>query len=222
MDWRFNTIWFDQLDQNAVCQIDFEEVIDFDDFNNVFYASIHKLKYSSKSFLTVQKFTKLLYLELNSGNLMNFEGLNNFKELKRLELHHCVKLENDFGIKSLSDNLEFLHINMSRKFKFSEELLSLKKLKVLCLNDCGDIENLDFLYNFPNLIDFRFVDTKVLSNDLSPILNHPSLRTVGFVDKRQYNFKCDQINSILENKNKNQYKFYVSKGEYETFRYDYD
>ena len=111
---------------------------------------------------------------------------------------------------------------MSRKFKFSDELLSLKKLKVLCLNDCGSIENLDFLENFPNLIDFRFVDTIILSGDLSPILDHPSLRTVGFIDKKQYNFKCDQINSILYDKNKSQYKFYVSKGEYETFRYDYD
>ena len=222
MDWRFNTVWFDQLDKNIVCQIDFNEIIEDVNFNNIHYAIIHKLKHNTKSFDVIEKFENLLYLELNSSNLINFEGLNVFNELKRLELHYCVKLENDSGIKDFSNNLEFLHINMSRKFKFSDELFSLKKLKVLCLNDCGDIENLDFLENFPNLIDFRFVDTKVLSCDLSPILNHPSLRTVGFVDKRQYNFKCDQINSILENKDKNQYKFFVSKGQYETFRYNYD
>ena len=157
MDWRFNTIWFDQLDENTVCQIDFEEIKNFDDFSSILYASIHKLKYDSKSFLAIEKFEKLLFLELNSGNLINFKGLSNLNTLKRLELHYCVKLESDFGLKNFSDNLEFLHINMSRKFKFSDELLSLKKLKVLCLNDCGDIENLDFLENFPNLIDFRFV-----------------------------------------------------------------
>ncbi len=222
MDWRFNTIWFDQLDENTVCQIDFKEIKNLDDFSSILYASIYKLKHDSKSFLAIEKFEKLLFLELNSGNLINFEGLSNLKSLKRLELHYCVKLETDFGLKNFSDNLEFLHINMSRKFKFSDELLSLKKLKVLCLNDCGSIENLDFLENFPNLIDFRFVDTKILSGDLSPILNHPSLRTVGFIDKKHYNFKCDQINSILENKDKSQYVFYINKGEYETFRYDYD
>ena len=63
-----------------------------------------------------------------------------------------MKLENDFGLGRLKDSIEFLHINTSKKFKFTDELLELKKLKVLCLNACGPIDNLDFLKNFPNLI----------------------------------------------------------------------
>ena len=80
-------------------------------------------------------------------------------KLKRLELHYCTKLQNDFCLSGLVDTLEHLHINQSKKFVPNEELFTLKNLRVLCLNSCGDLENLNFLNQFPNLLDFRFVDT---------------------------------------------------------------
>jgi len=159
---------------------------------------------------------------LNWANIKNFDGIEKFKNLKRLELHYCVKLENDFGISQLKDSLEFLHINTSKKFKFIDELLKLKKLRVLCLNACGPVENLDFLNNFPNLIDFRFVDTNVLDGNLKPILDHPTIRTVGFLKKKHYNFKDDKLKIELEKKFESEYKTIVYKGQYLTYRYDYE
>lgn len=137
-------------------------------------------------------------------------------------MHHCVKLENDNGISQLGGNLEFLHINLSNKFKFTDELLGLKKLRVLCLNACGPIDSLDFLNNFPNLIDFRFVNTNVLDGNLKPILDHPKIRTVGFLNKRHYNYQDDRIKLELENKFSNDYKTIVHKEQYLTYRYDYE
>jgi hypothetical protein len=92
----------------------------------------------------------------------------------------------------LKDKIEFLHINQSKKFKFTDELLELKKLKVLCINSCSPVDNLDFLKHFPNLIDFRFVDTNVLDGNLNPILEHPTIRTVGFLNKKHYNYKDEK------------------------------
>ena len=106
--------------------------------------------------------------------------------------------------------------------QMAEELLQLKNLKVLRLNACGTIDNLDFLENFPNLIDFRFVDTNILDGNLKPILEHPTIRTVGFLNKKHYNYKDEKIKLELENKFKNDYKTIVHKGEYSTFRYDYE
>ncbi len=225
MDWRFNTIWFEQLEQGKIFQKDFKENIiatENKDFENAEYAIIWHLKEKLESFDNLSENDNLSYLELNWANIKNFDGIEKLKNLKRLELHYCVKLESDFGLSQLTDTLEFLHINTSKKFKFTDELLQLKKLRVLCLNACGPVDNLDFLKNFPNLIDFRFVDTNVLDGNLNPILDHPTIRTVGFLNKKHYNFKDDILRIELEKKFERDYKTIVYKGQYSTYRYDFE
>jgi hypothetical protein len=225
MDWRFNTIWLEQLEQNKLFIKDFKEnciQTKNNNFDDSEYAIIWHLKEKQNSFDNLSESDKLLYLELTFANIKNFTGLEKFNNLKRLELQYCVKLEDDKGLSQLNDSLEFLFINQSKKFKFTDEILKLKKLKVLCLNACGPIENLNFLSNFPNLIDFRFVDTNILDGNLKPILDHPKIRTVGFLNKKHYNYKYDKIKEELDNKLYNEYKTFVHKGEYWTFRYDYE
>ena len=225
MDWRFNTIWLEQLEQDNVFQQDFKEntiATENKNFEDAEYGIIWHLKEKLNSFDKLSESYRLLYLELNWANIKNFEGIEKFKNLKRLELHYCVKLENDKGLSQLKDKIEFLHINQSKKFKFTDELHELKKLKVLCLNACGSLDNLDFLKNFPDLVDFRFVDTNVLDGNLKPILEHPTIRTVGFLNKKYYNYKDEKIKLELDNKFKSEYKTIVYKGQYLTFRYDYE
>jgi len=225
MDWRFNSIFFEELEQDKIFKKDFKEntiSTENEHFKNSEYAIIWHLKEKSNSFESLSETDKLLFLELNWANIRNFADAKKFKSIKRLELHYCIKLENDYGLGQLSESLEFLHINTSKKFKFSSELLQLKKLKVLCLNNCEAIENLDFLNNFPNLIDFRFVNTNILDGNLKPILEHPTIRSVGFLNKRHYNYKDDQIKKELENKFKDEFKTVVYKGNFSTYRYDYD
>lgn len=108
-----------------------------------------------------------------------------------------------------------------RSLLLSDELLSLKKLSVLCLNNCGAISDLSFLKYFPKLIDFRFVDTNILDGNLTPIIEHPTIRTVGFLNKRHYNLKDDQVDCKLASKAKNEYCHFAYKGQYSTKRYDY-
>ena len=225
MDWRFNSIWFERLEQHKVFQQDFKEntiATENKDFKNAEYAIIWHLKEKLKSFDNLSENENLSYLELNWANLKNFDGIEKFKHLKRLELHHCVKLESDFGLVQLKDSLEFLHINTSKKFKFTDELLQLKKLSVLCLNACGSIDNLDFLKKFPDLIDFRFVGTNILDGNLEPILEHPTIRTVSFSNKKHYNYRDEKLKLELDQKFDKAYKITVYKGEYSTYRYDYE
>ncbi len=225
MDWRFNTIWFEQLEKDNLFKKDFKEntiAASNNTFENSEYAILWHLKEKLNSFGALSESDKLLYLELNWANIKDFSGIEKFRNLKRLELHYCVKLENDQRLSEVRDSLEFLHINSSKKFKFSNELLELKKLKVLRLNNCGSIESLAFLSDLPNLIDFRFVNTNVLDGDLKPILEHPTIRTVGFLNKRHYNFKDERLKLELKNKFPNEYKTMAYKGQYSTFRYEYE
>ena len=220
MDWRFNTIWFEQLNQKTFINWDFKvRAKESLNLENLEYAILWYFKHKGISFDLLPESEKLLYLEMNWANFRDLNGIGKYKNLKRLELHYCTKLESDFGISSLKNTLEFLHLNQSKKFEFTSELTELKKLRVLRLNSCGKIKNLDFLENFPNLIEFRFADTIVESGDLTPILKHPTIRYVGFMNKRHYNYKSTEIMTELDLKSPNEYKDFVYKGEYSTFKY---
>jgi hypothetical protein len=223
MDWRYNTIWFDQIDQNNIFHCDYNDKratkIDFD---TVEYAMTFYFKHKGLSFDPLPKSDKLLYLEMNWANFKDLSGIGRFKNLKRLELHYCLKLENDKNISLLKDSLEFLHINQSKKFIPSSELFELKNLKVLCLNACAPLDNLKFLSKFPSLIDFRFVDTNILDGDLSPVIKHPSIRTAGFLNKRHYNFTDKELKATLDLKSTEDFKEYAYKEKYQTYKYKYE
>ncbi|AWV97074.1 hypothetical protein [Arcticibacterium luteifluviistationis] len=220
MDWRFNTIWFEQIEPEFITNWDFKEKAKGQlTFENIEYAILWYYKYKGISFDLLPESDKLFYLELNWANLKDLNGIGKYKNLKRLELHYCTKLENDFGISSLRKSLEFLHINQSKKFEHTSELYALKKLKVLRLNSCGELPDLDFLKQFPNLIDFRFVNTNIRNGDLTPILEHPSIRSVGFKNKRHYNYKDTEIAKELNLKRPIENKDFVYKGEHSTFKY---
>lgn len=222
MDWRYNTIWFEQIESNNYLNHDFKEKKEIaTNFTDVEYAILWHLKSGANTFENLPSTNNLLYLELNWANAKNLQGINKFKNLKRLELHYCPKLEEDLGIAQLGNSLQYLHINQSKKFKFTDELLSLTNLRTLCLNACGPIDDLSFLSNFPNLIDFRFVDTNIISVDLTPLINHPTIRTVGFLNKRHYNIKDIQLKNDLLLKSDVEYRHFAYKGEYRTARYNY-
>ena len=222
MDWRYNTIWFEQLKSSAFLNQDLKTSTKIDtQFTSVEYAILWHLKHGETAFDKLPNSNKLLYLELNWANINDFQGIDKFENLRRLEIHCCTKLEKDLGISQLSNTLQYLHIDRSKKFTFNDELLSLKELRVLCLNACAPIENLSFLKDFPNLIDFRFVDTNVLDGDLTPIIEHPTIRSVGFLNKRHYNLKDEQVHRELDLKSNNEYRHFAYKGPFQTERYDY-
>ncbi|MGE7649116.1 hypothetical protein ACQKM1_15190 [Peribacillus frigoritolerans] len=221
-NWRNNTIWFEQIPDNLQSYLNLKE----DKFNemqleNIEYLTLwHHKKNKQGNFVSIPE--NLLYLELNRSNIQDFLWIEKMNKLKRIELHYCTNLQNDFGLSVLANTLEHLNINQSKKFVPNEELFSLKNLRVLCLNSCGSLENLNFLNQFPNLIDFRFVDTNVLDGDLSPILDHPTIRSVGFLNKRHYNINDGKMDALLKDKNGGEeFKTVIKYEKYETFRYIY-
>jgi len=220
MDWSYNTIWFDWIDPKKQVTIDFKKKgktpfsLAKEEYLTTWYLN---QKDHALDFLPASD--RLLYLELNWSNLQDFHHIGKFSNLKRLELHYCTKLKSDQGISELVDSLEHLHIQQSKKLEGILEIGQLKNLKVLRLNDCGTIDSLSFIKGLPNLIDLRFVGTNILDGDVTPIIDHPSLRGAGFLNKRNYNYTAEKINSILSLKGGN-YKEFVFKGDFKTFRYN--
>lgn len=135
-----------------------------------------------------------------------------------MELNRCIKLTSDDGLSDLASSIQWLNINTSKKFTPSENLFSLKNLRILCLNNCGDIESLEFLKHFPNLLEFRFVNTKVLNGDLDPLLSHESLLDASFLDMKHYSHDFMDIRNHFDHKNDDAVD-YIHKRGLSTYRY---
>jgi hypothetical protein len=219
MNWTYNTIWTEQLSadklQNIKCTNTKESLSRHISGS---YFILNDFKPKDRCFDNFPAITTAIFLELNLSNVHSFKGISKLGPIKRLELHYCTKLERDKGLSEIKNHIEWLHINHSKKFSAVEDLFSLKKLKVLCLNNCAAIENLQFLKEFPELIDFRFVNTNVIDGDLTPLLEHPSLQNVGFLNKRHYNLKEKEAEEHFSKKSELE-KEWVYKGESRTFRY---
>jgi len=221
MDWRYNTIWFDQIKEEDHITWDYERKM------------TEPLKLTIQRYLLIRKYKmkgdlsfdglptsdKLLYLELVSSNIKDFRAIEKFPALKRLDIEYCLKLESDSGIASLRNSIEILHINQSKKLSSIDEISQLSGLKGLWLNGCGALANIQFIRKMPNLLDFRFVNTNILDGDLTPIVEHPTLKSVGFFNKRHYNYASKKIDDILSPKDGPETKDFAYKGNYATFKY---
>lgn len=219
MDWRFNTIWFEQLPADACISVDFgDKSVNRSSLQNANYilARGFKSKVADLTDFPAKNFVNFLNLDL--ANIRSFSGIGRLGKIKRLETHYCLKLESDVGLSEIGESLEWLHIKQSKKFSLGKELLALHNLRVLCLNTCSPLQDLEFLSLFPKLVDFRFVDTNVLSGDLTPILKHPTLCSVGFLNKKHYNIRDTEVDEHLKLRRKAAVAF-AHKGIYETFRY---
>jgi len=70
----------------------------------------------------------------------------------------------------------------------------------------------------PNLLDFRFVGTNVIDGDLQPLFEHPSLVSVGFLNKLHYNYDEKEVEAHFADRGEKA-RIYVHKGPYRTFTY---
>ncbi|MDO5692466.1 MAG: hypothetical protein Q4G70_08285 [Pseudomonadota bacterium] len=219
MDWTYNTIWHDQLPPDYLVFADFRNSSRFNgSLKDKRYIFADRFKSCTADFVDFPPVGLVDYLYIWSSNIKSLNGISKLSGIKRLEVQYCLKLENDLGLSQLGDSLKWLHINQSKKLSPSEELFSLYNLRVLCLNECGPIHNLEFLHRLPHLLDFRFVNTKILSGDLTPLLEHPTLCSAGFVNKKHYNLKKKEVDEHFRLKRDKAIEK-VYRDSYETYRY---
>lgn len=219
MDWKHNTIWFEQLPPTTLRSVDFGNRGESGtSLVGGQYLRVRGFKSRVKTFEDFPANGSVKFLDLILSNVTSFKGVSVLGQVKRIETYYCLKLERDEGLAEVADSLEWLHINQSKKFQIGESLLGLSGLRVLCLNSCGPLADLEFLARFPKLLDFRFVDTNVVSGDLSPLLRHPTLCSVGFLNKRHYNARDTEIEEQFS-KRRSESRIVVRKGQFETFRY---
>ena len=190
---------FDDFPKNIGVSCEWPEIEQMD-LSEIEYLIIWHHKNSIKDLSNLPNIPKLKYLEINWSNSLSLEGLEKYNSLKRLEIHMCTKLESIEDISSLKNSLEYVHFNGCKKINNHEKIIACKKLDTLCFNKCGEIKSLDFILSLPNLKDFRFVNTNILDGNLNPIIEHPKLKSIGMLNKRNYSHKSRAIEKLLDNK----------------------
>lgn len=137
----------------------------------------------SKTLHEIPSLCNLQHLTTVWSNVTSFLGLAPQPLLRQIDLEYCTKLESHEGLEVTKNSLIHLQINNSKKLRNHDFVTKLENLEILRLNHCGEVDNIRFLYQMPNLRSFAFVDTNVLDGDLSPLFN---LDNVGFINKRHY------------------------------------
>lgn len=130
--------------------------------------------------------------------ISDFDFLAKLTNLKVLRIKKCISPENLDHLKSIQD-LEFLEISGCKNISDLSFVKDLKTIKSLEIADMGKLPSLEFLYELPNLIQFDFAGTTLIeSKDLTPLLDHKTLKKVLYYDKKAYNLTRKEVFSTLE------------------------
>jgi hypothetical protein len=161
---------------------------------------LHLRRYrpKSKNLVELPPFPLLSELSIVQSPIESLEGVEKFRNLRSLEISYLSKLKRIGAIANLDDGrLEQLICEYCRKIEDYEKLQDLANLKVLRLNHCAPIRELSFVKGLRSLQDFRFVGTDVLDGDISPLLDHKSIRSVAFTNKRHFSHSERAISDAI-------------------------
>ncbi len=110
--------------------------------------------------------TKLEKLVLYDSVIETLEGIENFAELKHLEIIRGKYLDD---ISALKNGLEEIKFYECKRINDFSRLKHLESLTCIELEYCSSIPNVDFIIPLKNLKRFNFYGTLILNEDLSPI-----------------------------------------------------
>lgn len=141
---------------------------------------IWKFPYDDLNILS--KLRKLEKLQLNYGKLRNLDGVENFRNLKQLDIYSQPGLTSLEKIDALSSSLEILMIDKCKKVGSYEPIGELKKIKRLLIDESAPAASVKFIRKLQHL-DYCGLYIEILDKDPEP------LKERGFEFKRSKNYK---------------------------------
>lgn len=118
------------------------------------------------------------------------QGVNNFNNLKRLEIFSASKLETIAALQVLLSSLEEIQVELCKKITDFETLGKVKSLKKIILSESGEIKSLAFVKDLPELEFISFWGTNVLDGNIKYC---EGINYVGFDNKKHYTHKLEQF-----------------------------
>lgn len=185
--------WKDKIDLSGLTQLERCFITYGKGAETVFRCTTLKYLYIDgfklKDYREINSMQGLEYLTIGNSSFNQPEVFRNLKQLRKLVLLNCRKLEYLKGIENLT-SLEWLTIDGSRKLSSIQGLCTLNALKVLQLNDNKEMDTLSPIKNLSQLNALCFFgDTVFRDGDFSFLEKLPLLSMVGFAGRRHYSHK---------------------------------
>jgi hypothetical protein len=143
---------------------------------------------------------RLEQLHITQTNLTSLAGLESLEDLRYLDITTASKLKSLDVLSSGQSGIRELSVSNAKAIASYRPLAAVKNLRRLKLSTCAAMPDLKWTAGMNQLDFFSFVETTVDDGDLSPLLKLPRLRYVGTFDKRTYNYKCNALNELLQNR----------------------
>jgi hypothetical protein len=132
-------------------------------------------------------------IDLIQTTITSLSGLERAETLKVLEISYAARLRSIHALSGTGKTLERLILDRCKNIDGVEVLRSLSNVTWLSITECGHISAIDFLKGMSRLNAFVTIGTKILSGDLTPILNNPSIRYVVLDNARDYHPKLSVV-----------------------------
>jgi len=162
------------------------------------FTSLRKLllrgyKSKTKDLSSLPEIPNLTRLELVQGNLERLEGVQRFSRLQSAEFSYMKNLKDISALRNVGafTDLRFATCKAVEDFSITKSIPNLVALRII---DCGNLSSITFLNEIPKLEEFRFVKTKIMDGDLSPLLR---LKRVGFLPSKGYSHTPEQIEAAI-------------------------
>jgi len=155
--------------------------------------SLELLSHEGKDISDLSELPNLQQLQISNSPLDSLDGLRGLKSLQNLELSHLTKLKSLDSVDHLS-NLESFELRVCKKVRSIEPLSRLPNLRTILLEDCGEIESVRPILGLKRLERMSIVGTtSIVDGDLRSLESIPTLKFLGFTNKRHYNIKNKDI-----------------------------
>lgn len=174
-----------------MCGVAFSERLQGLEFcNNLKSLTVSNYKPKTKDLSTLPSLSNLEHLSLIQTNIATLQGVNNFNNLKRLEIFSASKLETIAALQVLLSSLEEIQVELCKKITDFETLGKVKFLKKIILSESGEIKSLAFVKDLPELEFISFWGTNVLDGNIKYC---EGINYVGFDNKKHYTHKLEQF-----------------------------
>lgn len=171
-------------------------LINLDSCSKLRCLSLGKYNSKSKNLHELPPLENIEELTLTQSTITSLAGIENFPNIKRLELNYLPQLGDISQLAFVAKSLKYLEFDHCKKINY-KDVTVLKSLKSLMLSACGEVSSISFIREMPALERFTFVGTNVLNGDMTPLL---SLKTVGFLEKKHYSHTQDEIEGLIRKK----------------------
>ncbi|HEY0465427.1 MAG TPA: leucine-rich repeat domain-containing protein [Polyangiaceae bacterium] len=140
----------------------------------------------------------LVNLSLTKTNIDSLAGLEGLEDLRTLDVAYAPKLAALDSLATSVPGLRRLCFDHAKAIESYAPMSGLRFLRKLQLSACAPMPDLGWIAALERLSFLSFVDTDVVSGDLSPLLSLERLRYVGTSKKRHYSHSAAELNAILQ------------------------